>query len=232
MTTARDIIEAALRKIHVVGVGQSLSGSEAVDALQTLNAMLDSWSVQGNLVFAETIETFNLTGAASYTIGSGATFNTSRPVDIASAYVSSGDTDYPLDNYDWSQYSNITDKSASGIPSIFYYNAGFPTATIYLYPVPSGVSTITLHSFKPLSSIANLNAEVVLPPSYERAMVYNLAVEIAPEYEKEASPSVKAIANESKKAVMTANIRNANNISYVDAGLLSNKGKFDIYRGY
>ena len=232
MTTARDIIEAALRKIHVLGRGQSLSNEEAQDCLDALNSMLDSWSVEGNLVFTETIETFNLTGAASYTIGSGATFDTTRPVDIVAAYVTSGNTDYTLSKYDQRQYAMISDKTTGGIPAIYYYNGGYPTGTIYLSPVPSGVSTITLHSYKPLSSFASLNATFTMPPGYERALIYNSAVEFGPEYEREASPSVKAIAEESKSAVIKSNTQNENYISRVDAGLISGGQTGNILTGY
>lgn len=216
MTTARDLIESALRKIHVLGTGASLDDTEAQDALSTLNAMMATWSAEGDMIYAETIETFNLSGAASYTIGSGATFNTDRPLYISAAYTSSGDTDYPLVQIDNQEYAAITQKDIANIPSVYYYDAGFPNGTLYLYPVPTSVSTITLHSFKPLTSFTSLTTSFSMPPEYESALVYNLALWLAPEYEREASMGVKHIAHESKGAVEAQNKRNENFLSDVD----------------
>lgn len=46
MTTARDIIKAALTKIGVVGVGQETGSDEADEALFTLNAMMHGWKAR------------------------------------------------------------------------------------------------------------------------------------------------------------------------------------------
>lgn len=46
MTTARDIIKAALTKIGVVGIGQEPSADEADEALFALNAMMYGWKAR------------------------------------------------------------------------------------------------------------------------------------------------------------------------------------------
>lgn len=231
MATARDIIEASLRKIHVVGRGQSLPSDEANDALDTLNAMLDSWSVEGGLVYAETQETFSLTGAQSYTIGDGGDFDTVLPVDIVAAFISIAGTDYPLELIDREQYAEITDKSlGSFVADVLYYDNNYPLATIRMHPVPAS-GTLTLYSNKPLTRFSSLDTVYSMPVGYERALVYNLAVDIAPEYEKEAGMSVMRIANESKSNVLSANTRNDNNQSNIDSALLGNN-TFNIYKGY
>ena len=80
MVTARKIINSAFRKIHVLGVGSTLSAEEANDALDTLNAMLASWSAEGDLIFTETVEEFPCTEAETYTMGVGGDFDTVAPV--------------------------------------------------------------------------------------------------------------------------------------------------------
>jgi hypothetical protein len=205
MTTARDIITDALRKIHVLGKGSSLDNDEAQDALGTLNQMLSSISVQGGYVYAETKETFNLGSAISYTIGSGGDFNTTRPVKITSMYTTLGDIDYPTQQISNTEYSYITSKDvAGGNPYYFYYDGNYPLGRIYFYPQPIG-GTVTINSLKQLSSFTTLDTTFVLPPEYEAMLVYNLATWIAPEYEREASASVQRIAKQTKNNVLIQN---------------------------
>ena len=233
MTTALDIIEPAMRKIHVLGRGQSLQNDDAQNALDALNALFDSWSIEGGIVYVETIETFNLTNSASYTIGSGGDFDTQRPYEIKAAYVStSSNTDHPLVAYDEVQYSNLSDKDTLGYPQVYYFNNDFPLATIRLYPVPNDVTTITITSRKPLTRFTSLTDDLALPEGFERMAIYNLAVEQAPEYEKEASMAVKQIAHDSKIAVLGSNKRNANNSMTSDLMYMGSRGNYNIRRDF
>lgn len=231
MPTARSIIEQALRKIHVLGRGQNLTSDEAQDALTALNNLLSSWTVEGGLVYTETRETFSCTGATSYSIGSGGDFNTTRPVDVAAVYVTQGTIDYPLQKYDQQQYAAIQDKSTTGASDYYYYDNNYPLGNLFLYPIPDASYTVTIYSVKPLTSFSALTTNVDLPEGYERALVFNLAVELAPDYEREASESVKKTAGIAKGNVFSANTRNSNNVSTVDEALLS-RGGYNIYRGY
>jgi hypothetical protein len=232
MTTARDLIKDALRKIHVLGKGQSLDDDEADDALRLLNSMLAMWSVQGDLVFTSSKETFSLTGAGTYTIGSGLDFSTVAPLYITSAYVTTGSTDYDLHRIDDTEYSAISQKTiASSIPEYYYYD-GNPTARIYLYPVDSGATSITINSVKPLTSFATLDTVYDMPAEYEIAIVYNLAVLIAPEYEKEPAFIVSRTANRSLEGIRAQN--NRNNKRLASLGGIPTRGQTEgnIYEGY
>jgi hypothetical protein len=232
VSTVRTLIEDALKKIHVLGSGQSMTGEQAQDALRSLNDLIESWSVEGGLVYTQTRETFNLTSAASYTIGVGGDFNTTRPVEIVSAYVTQGSTDYILSKYDQKQYSEISQKNIGGIPNLYYFDNNYPLSNIFLYPTPVGATTITLYSVKPITSFASVNDVISLPAGYRRALVYNLAVELAPNYERDAARDVKQIADESKGNVFSYNSRNDNSVSTVDDALVINAYIYDIERGY
>lgn len=232
MTTARDLIKDALRKIHVLGKGQSLDSDEANDALRLLNSMLSMWSVQGDMVYISSKETFPLTGAGTYTIGTGLDFNTVAPLYITSAYVTSGTIDYELHKIDDKEYSAIAQKTiSSSIPEYYYYDDN-PTARIYLYPVDSGATSITINSIKPLTAFATLDTVYDMPAEYEIALVYNLAVLIAPEYEKEPTMSVMRVAKESKVAIQTQNKRNDKRLASLDGIPSRGQATGNIYQGY
>lgn len=209
MTTARDIIQSALRKIAVLGVGSSLSGEEAADALDALNALIASWSTQGSMIYIETAETFNLTANdGTYSMGPSGDFNTSRPLSIQAVTVDVTGDDYKLKNIDQREYAAIGNKIEQGDPCYYYHNGGYPLDTIRLWPIPSTNGTITIWSEKALTEFTDLNTTFALPPEYKRALIYNLAIELAPEYEKEPSNTVWRIANQSRKFVTNQNRKN------------------------
>lgn len=234
MTTARDICKSVLRKLHVLGQGQSVSDNELNDVLENINDMLASWSVEGNLVYTESSDTFNLvTGKASYTVGTGQDFDTGRILNITSAYVTQGSTDYTLTDYDQAQYAGINVKTIQGIPEVYYFNSDFPVGDLTFYPVPASVSTVTVNSEKELTSFVDLDTVYAMPPEYKAAIVYNAVIWCAAEYEKEPLRSVINLANRTKKAIETQNARNNRYISTIDVPASgSRRNEHDILRGF
>jgi hypothetical protein len=229
MTTALSIIEQALRKINVLGRGQPLQNDEAQDALKALNNMMSGWSAEGGMVFTQAREEFSLSGSQSYTIGSGADFDTVRPIEIQSAFVRQGGTDYPLRQFSVDEWARIGDKGTSGVPEAFYYDNNSPVSTIYFYPKGSSAYTFVLFSKKPLDAFSSLTSNIDLPSGYERALVYNLACEVAPEYEKQPSGVLLSDAAESKKQAMVAVTRHNRPVAKID---LATSRQYNIYRGY
>lgn len=222
MSTIRDVVTRSLKLIEEVGAGETASSESAFDGLNSLITMIDSWSIQNQLVFTETRESFSLTsGDGDYSIGSGANFNTTRPIEIIAAFIRIDGTDYSLELIGAGQYSEIPDKSAQAMPNVMYFDGNYPNANILLHPVPNQSMTLHIYSKKPLSNFTSLDDTLSAPVGYERAFIYNLAIEIAPEYGKQASPSVIQIAGESKIAIESANSINDNVVLNVDAGLVS-----------
>jgi hypothetical protein len=210
-TTALDIITGAAKLLGVVFKSEALSADEANDGLIVLNDMLASWSNEDLLTYTFLDESFPLVaGTASYTIGSGQTFNTVRPINIVTAYVRVGTIDYPLEIIPSEVYElQIQSKSIqSSIPQFLTYDNSYPAGTIKLYPVPSQVITLTLHSNKPLTSFAALTTTFDLPPGWARAIKYNLALELAPQYGVEIPPSVPPLAKQSMGAIKMATAAN------------------------
>lgn len=234
MTTVRDIIEGSLRLIEELGAGQTATAEDCADALVALTGMIDSWSIQGGSIFTESVETFNLTGGDSeYTIGTGGDFNTTRPVRLrAATYQLSGDTyTYGLEILSMEEYAYQVDKDVTGTPHRVYFDGGYPLAKLRFHPVPASGSSVTLYSEKPLTTYTSINDTLVLPPGYERALRFNLAVEIAPEFGKQASPTVIAMAVESKQAIESKNMENDKNTMQADDALIG-RDAYNIFTGY
>lgn len=207
MSTARTIIRLALLEIGALTKTEQPAADEANDGLTALNAMLGTWSNFAANVFYRTRETFNLGSAASYSIGSGQTFDTVRPLQIVEAFTSSGSIDYPLIIINQEQYDAITFKTASGIPEYLTYNSNYPYGQITFYPVPSGVQSVTLLSEKPITQIASLDTDISFPDGWERAIIKNLAIDLAPQYAQEPSAATVKAAQESLGAIKVATVR-------------------------
>lgn len=211
--TGLDHITGALRLLGALATSETPSASEATDALNALNIMLDSWSNESLMIPSKVREVFPLTaGQQSYTMGSGGNFNTSRPIEIENALIQpSGLTpalELPLEKLTKDQFQEILIKGLnSSLPLAFYPEGTYPLETVNIYPVPSVGSNIVLYSWKPLSQITTLQTSVVLPPGYDRAIKYNLAIELAPEYGKPISDIIIQIAMESKANIKRSNAK-------------------------
>lgn len=232
MATVNDLITGSLRLIEEIGAGQTISAEDSADGLSALIAMIDSWSIQGGAIYTETIEQFALTGATSYTMGSGGNFNTTRPTKVRAVnyYLSGADTfEERLDVLSMEEYAYQRDKTVNGYAKRVYYSSDYPLAKLYFHPIPT-TGFCKIFSEKPLTNYTATTDNIVLPPGYERALRYNLAVELAPEYGKQASQTIMMIAAESKNAVENKNMQTVNNSMFVDDGLI-NIPTFNIFNG-
>lgn len=199
ITTAGDIVRAALGKLLVLSSQDTLTSAEVEDGLDALNAMMDSWWNESLAVYQIKQESFPLTAAVgAYTIGSGGTWNTTRPVRITGGFVRYQSVDYQLQILDRPQYDLISYKTNQGIPLALFYDRAYPLGTVTLYPLPQPAGmTIFLDSYLQIQSFANATDLIDLPPGYARALIFNLAVEISADYNKEVPPTVARIAAQS-----------------------------------
>ena len=232
MSSIRDLITGSLRLIEEVGAGEACSAESAQDGLTALTGMIGTWSIEGNLVYTETTEVFSLTASdATKTMGATGDFVTTRPIRITAIVVNYGTNDeYSLRIIDAEEYAMINDKALSGDPELVYVDGNFPNMGMTFWPVPNRTQNVNIYSQKPLSDFSSINDTLTVPPGYERAFRYNLAVEIAPEYGKSASGDVKSIAISSKAAVRSQNGQNDMARMRVDDALLTT-GQFNILTG-
>lgn len=207
MTTAYNIIKKSMQKVGILTKTEAPSADEANDALQELNAMLATWSNESMFAYARVLENFPLTGAASYTIGPSQTFNTTRPIYIISAYLRQANIDYHVELISDEAYDTLTTKSDQGLSYYLNYSNGYPTGTIKLYPVADSSYTLFIRSEKPLGSFT-LHQDVDYPPGWEDAIVYNLAVRLAPEYGQQADPLILELADQTKASVQRSIVKN------------------------
>lgn len=230
MATARDLIKGSLRLIGAIATGETPSADEQADGLSALNDMLASWSNERLLVPTRTREELSVS-ASPVTIGDGATLDTERPLSVDAATVLIGAVEYPLEILSPERWQAISQKDlTSSIPTSLFIEGTFPNETLNLWPAPAGSVTLVLYSWKAMTSIATANTTLSFPDGYLRALRYNLAVELAPEYGRVVTQEVAMIAREAKANIKRMNKRPVTVVS--DAlGIAGCGPSFDLIKG-
>jgi hypothetical protein len=165
------------------------------------------------MLYHVTKEDFQLVaGQQVYTIGNGGNFNTSRPIAIEQATIKITNTDWPIVSLAYDDWSAVRLKSlVANYAQYLYLDNTYPLGNVYFYPVPTltagVVPPITLYMRKPLDNFDRINQELNLPKGYARALKYNLAVELAPEYQTDPGSVVTKIAQTSKADLKRTNFR-------------------------
>lgn len=233
--TALDIIKSSLRLLQVLGSDVVLSDAEAADGLQALNFMIDSWANDSMAVYTVTQEVFSpAAGVNPNTWGSGGTFNSRRPTRILEAYAriaGSYPTDIAMQVLGHDDYAAVAIKTMqSSYPAYIFVDNAYPLANVYIWPVPTGTDQVYIVSEKPISCPLVLSDVLSFPPGYLRALKYNLAMELAPEYQVTAGQDVALIAMQSLAAIKRTNYRPQT--LGIDRALLSRGARhFNIYSG-
>lgn len=232
MTTASELINGSLRLLGVLAEGEAPSAEASQDALAAMNAMLDSWNTERLSVYSTNDDTFTWPASErTRTIGPTGDFVADRPIQILdSTYFIINNLSFSLKFVNEDQYNSIALKTVtSTFPNVLWVNDTYPDMTMTVYPVPNSDAEWHVISVTPLSQVASLGDDILLPPGYVRAFRYNLACELAPEWGVEPSPQVKRIAMVSKRNLKRIN--NPNDLMAMPWALISTTSRFNIYSG-
>ena len=232
--TAGDQINRALRLLGVLAEGETTSASVSQDSLMALNQMIDSWNTERLAVFSTQDQTFTWpAGQITRTLGPSGNFVGNRPIllDDATYYIDAGTgVSYGIKFINQQQYDGIAVKTVtSTYPQVIFVNMTYPDVTMTVYPQPTQNLEWHFFSVEELSQPATLVTNILFPPGYLRAFVYNLAMEIAPEFGVEPSPQVQRIAMTSKRNLKRIN--NPDDIMSMPYAIVSSRQRFNIYAG-
>jgi len=234
MAIVNDITKRSLRLLNVLAAGDTLKASPAADGLAILNNLIESISNEEDMQYGRTQITHTLTASdGSYTIGASGDITTTWPMRIETAFIRDTDSnDYPMQIINSEQYSTLWLKTLeTTYPFYLYYNRQWPNGTLKLFPEPSSALTLVLNVWPQISTFAAGTTTVSLPPGYERFFEYALAIELAPEYGREAK--VPFLEKQMNKARMQIAISNGTETPILrsDATALLSKGAFSIRTG-
>lgn len=238
-TSAYDIVTRSLRVIGVLSTHDTPAAQEANDAFNSLNMMLEQWSIEDLMCYHYENTVFNtVIGQASYTIGaSGADWTAVRPNEITSAFVRVGQIDYPLQVSSNEEYYGVSMKALQSVPRMLYYQQEYPLGKVFLYPVPQIVYPIGITTTTQFTAFTGLSQTVFLPPGYLKALIWNLGVELAPEYGKQLDQITIKKAIDAKALIKGKNSKLPElhmESVYLGKGVTAlggGNGRFNIYTG-
>lgn len=186
--TRNQFIEAALRTLGVLAIDQTPSATEYTNAAVKLNALIGEFKVKGLQVWQRTTYTMSLTNAtSSYNIGSGQTLNTPYPIHILQVVRADSNqgTRIPVDviaDYNF----NLLPTNSSGVPIQVTYQPKMNMGVIKVWPTPDTYAasyvTLILSYLRPLEYFSASTDTADFPEEWVSAIIYGLAVRLAPEY--------------------------------------------------
>lgn len=201
--TGLTVIRRALRAIAVHAPAETLQPQDAEDALGVLKSMLDTWRTQKLLCYVVMATDYPLVvGQEVYTLGPGGDFPQPRAVfvDRMSAVQSKGqphELEQPLIVIRTAQeWQAVRPKPLDSTwPRKVYIDTDFPLKHVSFWPVlQSGSLHVRIYWWQAIAGLVDLATEYEFAPGYEEAIIYNLALRLAPEFGVEASALVRELA--------------------------------------
>lgn len=149
-----------------------------------------------------TVELLGYVGELSYPVS-----HDVQPYDNTPVIgTTSGTMFYPLALLNYRQYADLTARSIQSTwPTQVYDSGTYPLRTLSFWPVPQNAYAVELWLWEPLATYASLDDELNLPPGYERYLILKLAVEIAPEFARAVTDTLRATLMEAENAIKTLN---------------------------
>lgn len=214
-TTARDLVRSAMQELGILAISETPSAEDASIVFDKLNLMIDLWSGKNLLHSARVEESFSLVAnTVSYSIGSNQTLDTAKPLDIVGARIKdSANLDYNLAVIGRKFYNAESDKTSQGKPTKVFYDKeetqqANQSGTLYFHPSPDYAYTLYLTMTKPFTEFSSLDSNITFPVGYKKALVENLAVNIASAFGSSISQELAYNAADSFKTIENINSRN------------------------
>lgn len=215
MTTARDIIRGALRLNGALASGEPVPAAEALDGLETLNALMQSWSLESLIIWhLPRVSVPLVPGQAVYDWGPGGDILSARPLKLENAVLEEtglggpSPTEWPISVWSQEEYTRgVTMKASPGAyVTGVYLEPSIPLARLHVWPLPTTSTTaLILYPWLPLTTLPTLDDLWSFPPGYDRMLRAGLALELCHEYGREPSPLLIATLAEAKSAVKRLN---------------------------
>lgn len=233
INTPNTLLTLALKHAGVLGVGQTALAEDMNDALDLCNAMLSQWQRKRWIIWHLVDVSVVSTGAQSYTVTTGGSFNVARPDRIESAFlrqvnVGTNPVDWPLEILESREdYSQVRLKSLTSFPQYVFYDAAFPTGVLFPWPIPqASIYEVHIQVKEQIGQFASLAATINLPSEHLAAVLYNIAKRLRIAYQLGPDPELNDMAKESLNVLRQANAQ-IPRLKMPDQ--LIRKGSYNVY---
>lgn len=180
------LVTAAIRKLGVLADGAVPTSTQLADGVQALNFRVSQFRPLGLKVFQRKEYTFALTtNVNTYLIGVGQTLNTPFPLNLLQAYNTENNVKIDMDiipDYDFNQLP----LNSTGRPVQMRYQPFINYGQIKVWPTPDSnaalTNSITIVYSRPLEYFTGSTNTMDFPEEWYLALVYSVAVDLAPEW--------------------------------------------------
>lgn len=184
--TSDQLVAAAMRKLAVLGDGQSPSATQLTNGTQALNAMLKTFTTKGMPLWVMSEYSITPTASTSYTMGIGQTINIPAPLKVTQVLRRETNSSVPLlvkSHYDYNQLSNFTNP---GVPTTYWYEPLNQTGVLHVWPLPDAATIANSHLVmvyqRPFYDMVSGSDTLDFPQYWHEAVIYGLAHRLSPEY--------------------------------------------------
>lgn len=195
----RKLFKNVGRISNLVSISEELD-SEMIEVMKdNLSLLLDTWSLNPKIQHLRTSYSIVTTGSPTITLPS-------RPIHIDSVNFNfeNGNVYYSLEEIDEVTYNQIKFKNVTTIPAKFVWDRN---KTLSVFPIPTnGVLNLVVQN-PIIFNVDDLDNEIDLPPGYETALKYSLAVLICDEFGKTDDGSLISKASEAVSRIETNQLR-------------------------
>lgn len=211
MVTARVLVTDALDLLGVHAAEESLSAHQEQQGLRVLNDLIRNVSLEQFLIYYMAPQTVSWPAGAPLRLwGPGGDIEAPRPVQIgAQASVLDPVTQRVmlLTVYSMAEFRQITNPLLQADPlRVVAYAPALPLGELHGWPIPTQAIVVTVYPWHVLQAWPAFDDDVLLPPGYDRFLKSAVAVDLAPFYDKEPTPTVLGMRAEAKNNVKTTNV--------------------------
>lgn len=234
-TNGRELVTSAMRLVGILATEETPKASELTDAMAVLNGLIDSWGTMPLTMVNDARYVLDvIPNQQGYTVGEFGELPIVPPVgfDHISLIQStnSPSNEIPMSGLTYEAYQSVLIKElTSPLPTWWHYDrTTADIATLWLWPIPtdSGLQ-LAIYVQVPTEQFDDPYTEVSLPYGYYKALRYNVAIELAPEYGLQPREDISQIARDSLSRIKAANLV-MTDLS-VDLGLHpSGRGSYNI----
>ena len=186
-----DLINAALRKLLVIGEGQSANATQLTTAAQALNNIVAEFRTLGMSLWARKTYTLTLVnGQRDYVFGIGQPVNTAYPLRIYSAQVEQPpgyNIKIDMNQLSFTDFDKLPSDSG-GIPVNFKYQPQVNKGIVSVWPIPdTSVLPLTRIVFQyqaPFEYFVSGLDTPDFPEEWNNALIYQLALNLSDEFGK------------------------------------------------
>lgn len=187
--TAQEVVDTSLRKLGVLGEGETSDGNKFTDALAELNRMLKSFQMTGPNLWcrAETSVTL-VDGTHTYTLSP-------RPRTVMNMRFAIGGTERrPLSEYPREDWDRFPMKDSTGAPLTYVLDRQRTQTQVRFWPVPdfgSEVWTVPYSYERVIEDLTATTNDLDIPQEAFDLIVYSLVGRLAVDYQMVGQPHVE-----------------------------------------